>query len=161
MEKFFSKIRKGENEDDCWIWLSNIDKRDKYGKFYYLDTKLDAHVASFLIHNKNFEYLDLKGMVIMHSCDVPACVNPKHLFLGTYSDNAQDAYNKGRMKVPIGYVFKDNHVPNNCTITREIAQEIKNKIKNRTGSLKELATELGLSEYLVRDISAGRVYKVT
>jgi hypothetical protein len=37
---------------------------------------------------------------VCHSCDTPLCVNPRHLFAGTASDNMQDASRKGRLAVP-------------------------------------------------------------
>jgi hypothetical protein len=43
---------------------------------------------------------DLTGLHVCHTCDVPACVHPDHLFVGTASDNAQDAKRKGRRKPP-------------------------------------------------------------
>jgi len=37
-------------------------------------------------------------MLVLHHCDVKDCCNPKHLFLGTHKDNAQDMIEKGRWK---------------------------------------------------------------
>lgn len=36
------------------------------------------------------------GMVVMHSCDNPPCVNPAHLSIGTQADNIHDSIHKGR-----------------------------------------------------------------
>ena len=38
-----------------------------------------------------------KGLLVCHTCDRPKCGRPKHLWLGTYKDNMQDASRKGRM----------------------------------------------------------------
>lgn len=35
-------------------------------------------------------------MLVLHKCDVPACVNPGHLFTGTQKKNIADMYGKGR-----------------------------------------------------------------
>ena len=40
------------------------------------------------------------AMSVLHRCDVPRCVNPAHLFLGTQDDNLKDCARKGRFSVP-------------------------------------------------------------
>jgi HNH endonuclease len=40
------------------------------------------------------------GVAVLHRCDVPRCVNPHHLFLGSQGDNVRDASRKGHLHVP-------------------------------------------------------------
>jgi hypothetical protein len=36
-------------------------------------------------------------MVVCHKCDVPSCINPDHLWIGTVTENNADRDAKGRM----------------------------------------------------------------
>lgn len=36
------------------------------------------------------------GLDVLHTCDVPNCVSPWHLFLGTHGENMLDSAVKGR-----------------------------------------------------------------
>ncbi len=38
------------------------------------------------------------GMKVCHRCDVPNCINPEHLYLGTQKDNLREMFAKGRAR---------------------------------------------------------------
>lgn len=56
---------------------------------------LSAHRLAYVEHH-GLDLGDIEGMVIMHLCDNPPCVNPDHLRLGTHAENTADMYAKGR-----------------------------------------------------------------
>ena len=65
-----------------------------YGHIEYKRKTYLAHRISWELHNGEIP----KGMCICHVCDNPLCINPNHLFLGTYLDNVRDMITKGRAK---------------------------------------------------------------
>lgn len=92
--RFVSKIQTDTNTA-CWDWIASKDQ-DGYGGFqFYREGKSTYRKASRLVcravHNHG-----MTGLVAMHSCDRPCCVNPAHLSVGSQRDNLQDAKGKGR-----------------------------------------------------------------
>lgn len=88
-ERFWEKV---EKTDGCWLWRSKI-ARDGYGHF------TTANSVSQRAHRVAFElsYGPIPtGALVLHKCDNRRCVNPDHLFLGDYRDNARDMVAKGR-----------------------------------------------------------------
>jgi hypothetical protein len=99
--RFWAKVdRRGGNE--CWNWTAYRNELG-YGQFYFGGRLGRASRFSFLIHGGEFTP---KKALACHACDNPGCVNPKHLFAGSQSDNMVDARNKGR----ITYLCGEKHL---------------------------------------------------
>lgn len=80
----------------CWLWTGSKFPNG-YGCFS--DRRFDRH-RSVGAHRIAWEVWRGKipqGLFVCHSCDIKACINPDHLFLGTASDNTQDGWRKGRL----------------------------------------------------------------
>ena len=80
-----------ERTTTCWLWKGERTERG-YGKFRHAGKNKRAHRVSWEMHYGPIP----KGMCVLHSCDNPPCIRPKHLFLGTRKDNTWDAIRKGR-----------------------------------------------------------------
>ena len=77
----------------CWLWLA-AKLSGGYGVLKDGDYRWMTHRLSWIIHNGSIP----QGMCVLHHCDVPSCVNPAHLFLGTKADNVADMDQKGRAR---------------------------------------------------------------
>jgi hypothetical protein len=93
LRNFWKKVDV-QGPDDCWPWLGCKNLKG-YGNFRIGKLRYKAHrVAWELTYGPIPECL-----CCCHHCDNPACVNPKHLFLGTDQDNMDDMEVKGRAKL--------------------------------------------------------------
>jgi transcription elongation factor Elf1 len=139
----------------CWEWQGSRDSYWGYGHMKLEGCSWYVHRLSYAVHKG-----DPRGLLICHKCDNPSCVNPDHLFKGTAFDNMQDAYKKGRLKMPKNrQEFKLGDIPTNRTLSDEEARKVKELIKNRgKKSLKQLALEIGVSVGVLNGISSGRTY---
>jgi len=88
----FHRRYRVDQKSGCWVWLGFKADRRGYGGMRIDYRTVRAHRYSWEIHNG----LIPNGLHVLHRCDNPPCVNPKHLFLGTNSDNVADMTAKGR-----------------------------------------------------------------
>lgn len=151
-ERLFYKTKK--NSKGCLEFTGAL--RNGYGAIKYKGKIWGAHRLSYFIINGFIH----EHLLVCHKCDNPKCINPEHLFLGTYSENMVDCKIKERLVVPVGRKFKKGDYPKNASIPLEKAIEIKKMVLERgKETLKSLSIRLGLKEQFLRDISAGRILK--
>jgi hypothetical protein len=83
------------DDSGCWLWSGAL-LPNGYGMFWFDSRSVYAHRLSWEFARGPIP----QNMSVLHSCDVRACVNHQHLFLGTQLDNMRDASAKGRLNVP-------------------------------------------------------------
>lgn len=94
IKRFFKYVKKGE-ENECWLWFG-ARLPTGYGRFYFNGRCRYSHRVSVELF-KGERVPD--HLIVLHSCDTPSCVNPKHLSIGTNLDNSRDAKAKGRLVI--------------------------------------------------------------
>src|SRR3970282_283530 len=89
-------------EGDCLVW-TRCFHTDGYARI----------AGNVKIHRYVFELTtgeDIQGFVIRHTCDNIRCINPDHLLKGTFGDNGNDKFERGRQPrvVTVEKVFEGN-----------------------------------------------------
>lgn len=143
LERFWEKVPKNLPDDVCWEWEGCLNEKG-YGNIRLggRDSKRPkAHRVSWVFyHGRPIP----DGMMVMHLCDNPPCVNPVHLRLGTAADNTQHMLAKGRQPKRTGSRLTDEQV-------LEIVQLDKQCVPQRT-----IANHIGISRRTVRGILGGK-----
>lgn len=146
VERFHERYRV-DADSGCWIWQSSFASGygciGRGGK----GNQAAAHRISYELHFGPIP----EGMLVCHTCDVRACCNPKHLFLGTYSDNAKDCLAKGRQGERT--VRGEQQGGSKLTEADVVA------IRGSTAPNAEVAARYGISRALVSRVRTRRSWK--
>jgi hypothetical protein len=126
---------------DCWIWTGALNNAG-YGV-------MNTNGSLVLAHRWALEHW--RGPIpnrldVCHTCDVRACVNPDHQFLGTRFDNMADARAKGR--IPQGSARPQ------AKLNESAIQEIRRRIS--AGEFhRSIAADFGVSRSMISRIARG------
>lgn len=145
LERFWCRVTV---TDGCWLWIGHKDEKG-YGVFYPKETSVRSHRFSYILHSGE-QIPD--GMCVCHHCDVPACVNPTHLFLGTNDDNVADSTRKQRRNRPIG--VKNPKVKLRVNQVYEIR-----RLLSAGRKCVELAKVYGVGKACIYSIRSGKSWK--
>lgn len=127
-------------ECGCWVWTGALD-RNGYGRHGAGNNRTaSAHRSAYA---EAFGPIP-EGIAVCHRCDVPACVNPGHLFLGTQKENVEDMARKGRH--------------GKARIRAEQAAEIKRRLRDGE-THRSIAADFDLDRSTVTQISQNRTWR--
>lgn len=123
-----------------------------YGVAYYKpERKTMLHHRLAYIQHHGLLPADIKGKVVRHTCDNPACVNPEHLVIGTQADNVQDMWERKRANPgkPIGTLAGASKLTEADVLA----------IRASTATQKQLAEQYGVHVTSIGHIQARKTWK--
>jgi len=82
-----------EPNTGCWLWTACLSSTG-YGSGTRGGKRFNAHKLAY----ESFIGPVPDDLHVLHRCDVRACCNPAHLFIGTPLDNMRDMESKGRSR---------------------------------------------------------------
>lgn len=143
--RFWSKVERLPDAPGCWLWTGAVNACG-YGTSGHPVVRKTA-----LAHRLAYEWLVgpiPAGMCVLHSCDVPSCVNPSHLRLGTQYDNAQDRERRRRGR----------HAAGAAHGRAKLSEDDVRQIRRSPLSHTDEASRFGVSRTLVRKVRDGDLW---
>lgn len=132
--------------NDCWRYTYRLD-RDGYGVLSVKHYTIQAHIFAYisLIGNITFDG------IICHKCDIRNCVNPNHLYLGTFKNNKHDCIIRNRLNSPVG-----KQLPQTSLTDNQIKTILIDIWNDKYLSIQQIADDYDVDYYVIYNILQGR-----
>lgn len=134
--------------DDC-IEFVGYRNEHGYGRRTINGRPVLAHRAAWVAEHGPIP----PGMVVMHVCDNPPCINVEHLRLGTVADNVRDMDRKGRRRT----VAHPGERNGNAKLSGARVRKLRDRYASGARQV-DLAEEFGISQQLVSRVVRGEVW---
>ena len=138
---------------DCIEWAGNRHDRG-YGRFWSRGRNRYIRAHRWVWEHAHGPIPD--GMVVMHSCDNPSCVNADHLSVGTHADNMADMKAKGRARSG-GKGPPKGTKPPNTRLNHTDVVHIKTRLRDGE-SAASIARDYGMTRQGVGRIKRGQAW---
>ncbi len=136
----FERHIKQDCKGGCWNWTASKSKKG-YGRIR--------------IARQNYQSHRVAWALVLHRCDNPSCVNPKHLFLGTPLDNMNDMKSKGRARHRSPHWTKNPAV----RLTPEKVADIRTRYARGGVSTISLAADFSVSISTINHVIRRMIWK--
>jgi len=143
VDRFWRFVVRGK-PTACWLWQGGQRNQFGYGQLRVgrRGPCVGVHRLSYEIHHGKIP----ENLLVLHRCDTPSCVNPRHLYVGTHQDNARDCIKRGRRA-------------RGCSLhvrVRKLTDDQVRAIRKDTAPVCMVAHDHGVSESAVYNIRARR-----
>lgn len=135
-----------EDESGCWLWTGRLTPRG-YGTMH---NPTGGSTRANRMAYELFVGPIGDGLAVCHRCDVRRCVNPAHLFLGTWEENNRDRDAKGRTAI--------GSRASQAKLTEEQVEKVKELLKEGQRQT-DIARKFGVSKTTIWDIAHKRWWR--
>lgn len=147
-DQFWSS--KTVSDKGCWEWTRSL-RSNGYGQLRWKErANISAHRLSYILSKGPIP----DGMLVCHTCDNRKCINPDHLFLGTYQDNHDDMILKGRKR----WVARRGSMQGNSKLNEADVALIKRKLSEGEKG-RHIAAKFGVSPSTISLIKLGKFWR--
>lgn len=144
IRRFWSKV--DITDGGCWLWTGKTDDWG-YGVFPLGSSHVKAHRFAWIVFLGDLP----ASVMVLHSCDTPACVRPSHLHAGDHQRNMDEMYARGRGRKTRG----ERHP--NAVLTEGDVRTIRSLYPGET--ITALARRYGVARNTIRFAVDGKTWR--